>query len=165
MQNEQPDRRKYVDLREMVTEACKGLLPSVADRIKDIARRAYYLGAAEGLEVGRGQKVDDLVSKTIENCKEMMEASQPGQIATNEIEKQRLHVARSLDRCMRCGEHAPSILPAPPLSMLCNDCHRTLRATDGGAMWFRDMVAQISSKENKNEDSSGDVPAGSGDSR
>ena len=47
------NRRKHDDLRTMVDEACAGVMPQIAKRIKDAARRAYYLGARDGMELAR----------------------------------------------------------------------------------------------------------------
>ena len=48
-----PERRKHDDLRDMVDRACKGLMPHIQERIKDAARRAYYLGVADGMRLER----------------------------------------------------------------------------------------------------------------
>ena len=45
------DKRMHCDLRNMVDSVCKGLLPSIQERIKDAARRAYYLGCADGIQL------------------------------------------------------------------------------------------------------------------
>jgi len=45
------DRRLHDNLREMVDAACKGVMPHIDKRIKDAARRAYYLGALDGIEL------------------------------------------------------------------------------------------------------------------
>lgn len=45
------DRRIHDNLRLMVDKACKGLLPHIQDRIKDAARRAYYMGCNDGMEI------------------------------------------------------------------------------------------------------------------
>ena len=45
------DRRVHDTLRLMVDNACKGLMPHIADRIKDTARRAYYLGINDGMTI------------------------------------------------------------------------------------------------------------------
>lgn len=45
------EKRNHVDLRDLVDAATTGLMPHIADRIKDIARRAYYLGCVDGMEV------------------------------------------------------------------------------------------------------------------
>lgn len=47
------NRRKHDDLREMVDQVCTGVMPQIAERIKDAARRAYYLGARDGMELAR----------------------------------------------------------------------------------------------------------------
>lgn len=54
----QTDRRIHDNLRVMVDKACKGLMPHIADRIKDTARRAYYLGCADGMTLER-QKTEE----------------------------------------------------------------------------------------------------------
>ena len=45
------DKRHHDKLREMVDHACKGVMPHIAARIKDAARRAYYLGCLDGIEL------------------------------------------------------------------------------------------------------------------
>jgi hypothetical protein len=50
------ENRKHDHLRTMVNDACNGLLPSIQDRIKDVARRAYYLGARDGMELERNKE-------------------------------------------------------------------------------------------------------------
>lgn len=45
------DKRKHDNLRVMVEKACEGLLPHVQDRIKDAARRAYYIGCTDGMQL------------------------------------------------------------------------------------------------------------------
>lgn len=90
----------------------------------------------------------NLTDKTIANCTELVAATdaRKSEKERTDLEMQSLYVAASLDRCRRCGDHTVSLVPAPPLSLLCTDCEIILRATDG-AMWFSEMVAQISSKE------------------
>ncbi len=90
-----------------------------------------------------------LADKTIANCKALVAATEAraSEKEHTDLEKQSLYVAASLDRCRRCGDHTMSLIPAPPLSLLCVDCEETLRATDGGLMWFSEVVAQISNTE------------------
>ena len=45
------DKRLHCNLRKMVDAACAGVMPHIADRIKDVARRAYYLGCADGIDI------------------------------------------------------------------------------------------------------------------
>lgn len=47
------DKRHHNDLRTMVDQACKGVMPHIDKRIKDAARRAYYLGVNDGIQLGR----------------------------------------------------------------------------------------------------------------
>ena len=47
------ERRKHDTLRVMVNDACNGLLPSIQERIQNVARKAYYLGARDGMELAR----------------------------------------------------------------------------------------------------------------
>ena len=47
------NRRKHCKLRAMVDSACEGVMPHIEKRIKDAARRAYYLGAQDGMELAR----------------------------------------------------------------------------------------------------------------
>lgn len=51
-----PERRHHDELRAMVDRACKGLMPHIQERIKDAARRAYYLGCADGMKLERESK-------------------------------------------------------------------------------------------------------------
>ena len=45
------EKRINDSLRTMIDAACKGLLPHIQDRIKDAARRAYYLGCEDGIQM------------------------------------------------------------------------------------------------------------------
>lgn len=54
------ENRKHDVLREMVDEACKGLLPQIQERIKNVARKGYYLGVGDGIEVQREKTIEDL---------------------------------------------------------------------------------------------------------
>jgi hypothetical protein len=47
------NRRKHDDLRAMVDQACKRVTNDTDARIKDAARRAYYLGCRDGMELAR----------------------------------------------------------------------------------------------------------------
>ena len=47
------DKRLHNDLRDMVEKACEGVMPHVAEKIKDAARRAYYLGVLDGMKIER----------------------------------------------------------------------------------------------------------------
>ena len=147
------ERRKHFPLRDMVKHACEGVLPHIAERIKDVARRAYYLGAKDGIEVERA-KTDTraLAEKTIANHREIVDAVTRIRLAEKsgdkrtEIEKQEDYVAANLDRCRRCGDGVHPILPTQPLSLLCGDCERSLKATEGGVMWFAELVAAVEKK-------------------
>lgn len=43
------ERRVHCHLRDMVDGACAGAMPHIQKRIKDVARKAYYLGALDGM--------------------------------------------------------------------------------------------------------------------
>ena len=90
----------------------------------------------------------NLVDKTIANCEELVAATEARESPKprTDLEKQSLYVAASLDRCRRCGDHTISLVPTPPLSLLCAQCEDILKATDD-AMWFSEMISQISRKE------------------
>ncbi len=47
------NRRKHDDLRSLVDVACKDLVSGTKERIKDAARKAYYLGCRDGMELAR----------------------------------------------------------------------------------------------------------------
>ena len=47
------NRRKHDTLRVMVNDACNGLLEPIQDRIKNVARKAYYLGCRDGMELAQ----------------------------------------------------------------------------------------------------------------
>ncbi len=47
------NRRKHDDLRTLVDVACKDLVGGTMERIKDAARKAYYLGCRDGMELAR----------------------------------------------------------------------------------------------------------------
>ena len=54
-----PERRIHDDLRSMVDKACQGLMPHIQDRIKDAARRAYYLGCRDGIRITEEKNKED----------------------------------------------------------------------------------------------------------
>lgn len=43
------DRRTHDLLRDLVDETCEGILPCIADKVRMLARKAYYLGCADGV--------------------------------------------------------------------------------------------------------------------
>ena len=47
------NRRKHDDLRDMVDEACLRVTDNTAKQVKDTARKAYYLGCRDGMELAR----------------------------------------------------------------------------------------------------------------
>lgn len=47
------ERRVHCHLRQMVEDACSGTMPHLQKRIKDVARKAYYLGALDGMNAAR----------------------------------------------------------------------------------------------------------------
>ncbi len=137
----------------MVDSACEGVDSFDEERIKDVARRAYFLGARDGIECER-TKTDtrELANKTIANHQQLVNAvtrikraEMTGDTRT-ELEKQQDYVEANLDRCRRCGDGVFPILPTAPLSQLCGDCERSVKATDGGVMWFAQLVAEVEKK-------------------
>ena len=50
------DNRVQDKLRAMVDQACKGLLPHIAERIQDAARRAYCIGVEDGMQMERDKE-------------------------------------------------------------------------------------------------------------
>jgi hypothetical protein len=53
------DKRVHNNLRALVDKACQGVMPHIAERIQDAARRAYYLGCEDGLSIQRDTKEQD----------------------------------------------------------------------------------------------------------
>jgi len=47
------ERRKHDPLREMVDHACLRVTNDTARQIKEVARKAYYLGVGDGIQVQR----------------------------------------------------------------------------------------------------------------
>jgi rRNA maturation protein Nop10 len=92
----------------------------------------------------------ELVDKTIRNCDEVIEGHRNLGLG-NQREQQEAYVMASLDRCPRCGDPTATLLPAPPLSILCSPCFSILKSTDDGRYWFVDMVEKIRSKSAKGE--------------
>ena len=43
------NNRVHDKLRSMIDRACEGIMPHIAERIQDAARRAYYLGCEDGM--------------------------------------------------------------------------------------------------------------------
>lgn len=54
------ENRKHDTLRVMVNDACNGLLPPIQERIKVVARKAYYLGVGDGIQLQREKTIEDL---------------------------------------------------------------------------------------------------------
>jgi len=50
------DRRVHDKLRAMVDRACEGVMPHIAERIRDAARRAYCLGCEDGIQMQRDKE-------------------------------------------------------------------------------------------------------------
>ncbi len=48
-----PERRKNDVLREMVDEACLRVTNCTSEQIKEVARKAYYLGVGDGIRIQR----------------------------------------------------------------------------------------------------------------
>jgi len=47
------ERRKQDVLREMVDEACLRVTNNTSEQIKEVARKAYYLGVGDGIRIQR----------------------------------------------------------------------------------------------------------------
>ena len=47
------ERRVHDPLREMVDKACLRVTNDTARQIKDVARKAYYLGVGDGIQLQR----------------------------------------------------------------------------------------------------------------
>ena len=143
------ERRRHDDLREMVKGACDGVSTATADRIKLAARKAYYLGCKDGMDIARTYNNRGLAEKTIDNCQEVVEGHKAlaSPDTLTETEKQHAYVNAQLSRCRRCGAHTPTVLPSPPLSMVCPDCESTMRTGDAGVMWFVDLIARIDQQD------------------
>lgn len=54
--NQSNERRIHDPLREMVDTACKDLSGGTQERIKNVARKAYYLGVGDGIKIQREKK-------------------------------------------------------------------------------------------------------------
>ncbi len=54
------EKRNHVDLRDIVDAATAGVMPHIADRIKDMARRAYYLGCVDGMKIQKQRDKEDV---------------------------------------------------------------------------------------------------------
>ena len=55
------DRRVHDSLRQLVDQTCEGILPCIADKIRDATRKAYYLGCADGMAFAK-----DSTEETVE---------------------------------------------------------------------------------------------------
>lgn len=53
------ERRFNNELRALVDRECAGILPHIADRIAAVARRAYWLGAADANNLHKPVQVCD----------------------------------------------------------------------------------------------------------
>ena len=60
MSNPKDERRVHDPLRDMVDTACKDLSGGTQERIKNVARKAYYLGVGDGIELQREKTIEDL---------------------------------------------------------------------------------------------------------
>lgn len=47
------ERRRHDPLREMVDTVCKDLVGGTQERIRNVARKAYYLGVGDGILLQR----------------------------------------------------------------------------------------------------------------
>lgn len=54
------NNRVHDKLREMVDRACKGVLPHIAERIQNAARRAYYIGCEDGMQMERDKNKEEV---------------------------------------------------------------------------------------------------------
>lgn len=54
--NQSNERRVHDPLREMVDTACKDLCGGTQERIKNVARKAYYLGVGDGIQLQRDKE-------------------------------------------------------------------------------------------------------------
>jgi len=50
------EKRKNDVLREMVDEACLRVTNHTAEQIKNVARKAYYLGVGDGIQCQRDKE-------------------------------------------------------------------------------------------------------------
>lgn len=50
------DKRVHDNLRKMVDDVCKGVMPHLDERIKEAARKAYYLGVLDGMQIERDKQ-------------------------------------------------------------------------------------------------------------
>jgi hypothetical protein len=53
--DEMDDRAKD-NLRSLIDSACQGVMSHLQLRIKDVAKRAYYLGCQDGMELQRNKE-------------------------------------------------------------------------------------------------------------
>ena len=93
------------------------------------------------------QRAVSLADKTIENCQEVINGNkakaEQHDMFTTELEKQKAYTDASLHRCRRCGDPCPTILPSPPMALLCTKCETLMREHDHGVMWFVDLINEI----------------------
>jgi len=95
---------------------------------------------------------ENWVRRTVSNMKALIAATEakkidhlPGEpFPRTEGEKQQLHVDASTDRCRRCGDYTPILVADTGPLVICRSCEAELKASDGGAMWFTDMLAKLS---------------------
>ena len=89
----------------------------------------------------------DLVKRQNEALRGILETPCEGEYGDgmSDLDAQRLAIARSAQRCPRCGELTYALVPALPLSMLCAPCMGTLRAMDEAfdpaLKWFSQIVS------------------------
>lgn len=50
------ERRVHDPLREMVDQACLRVTDNTAKQIKEVARKAYYLGVGDGIQLQRDKE-------------------------------------------------------------------------------------------------------------
>ena len=105
--------------------------------------------------------MSDYIGKARANFEEVLgafrrEAEQADGFYTS-VEKQKHHVAKSLDRCRRCGEHVVLLIAFGQPVTLCTTCEDYLRQRDTQP-WFVDLIAESNrkaraQKEDSNEHS------------
>lgn len=75
---------------------------------------------------------------------------EPDPLDAPELQKQRAHVAHSLERCRRCGDHIAYLTPVG-MSTFCDPCSEHLHGLDDlehpGLKWFQEMVTTIANQQ------------------
>ncbi len=90
---------------------------------------------------------EDRLVDTIERNLDELFKYTPDPLDTLELQRQREHVAHSLERCWRCGDHVAYLTPVG-MRTLCDPCTDWMHSHEQpGLKWFCEMVNTIAQNQ------------------